>query len=100
LKHTPQSEQGELQYKIVVAKKTLYQGQAHMDDFSRVVEYNFNLWMHLQNAPKSTPLKIVSVQLRNKSMRRSRCSLLVSGRAIRNHDKNCHPSLGDCIYPF
>jgi hypothetical protein len=39
-----------LQQQIVIVEKVLQQGQVCVADFSGVVDYNFKLWTHLQNA--------------------------------------------------
>jgi hypothetical protein len=58
---------------VVSTENMLHQGQACVEEFSRVMDYNFQLWTHLQNTPKSMQLKIAYVQVRHKSTRKSRC---------------------------
>jgi hypothetical protein len=42
----------ELHENIIVTEKIFHQGQACVEEFSRVVDYIFQLWTHLQNSPE------------------------------------------------
>jgi hypothetical protein len=48
----PTPEKQELQQKIAVTEEALKKGQACINDFTGLVEYNFTLWTHLQNPPE------------------------------------------------
>lgn len=57
LKCTPPAEQMELQNKIAAANKLYQQGKAHVEGFSRVVEFIFQLYLHLLEIPEVSTMK-------------------------------------------